>query len=80
MVLGDQQIETVHPIMTHEYSQYLAYETYMRHTATSGDNESSVDRRHETTINHKHKHNAHMTQDLMILVMLISDLSALSGS
>ena len=43
-VLGDQRMEMVHPIMTHEYSQYLAYETYMRHTAMSGDNESSVDR------------------------------------
>ena len=43
-VLGDQQIETVHPIMTHKYSQYLAYETYMRHIATSGDNESLVNR------------------------------------
>ena len=54
--------------MTHKYSQYLAYETYMRHTATSGDNKSSVDRWHETTINHKYKYNAHMTQDPVILV------------
>ena len=46
--------------MTHEYSHYLAHETYMRHTATSGDNESLVDRQHKTTINHKHKHNAHI--------------------
>ena len=44
VVLDDQRIGTVHPIMTHKYSQYLAYETYMRHTAMSGDNESLVNR------------------------------------
>ena len=51
--------------MMHEYNQYLTYETYMRHIAMSGDNESSVDKWDKTTTNCKHKHIAHMTQDPM---------------